>query len=432
MFKKLTAVTLAAVMLLMPMTASAVTWGDIIDEMWYDGEYDDGKTCAKLDLETQTITVEKGNITPDKEGNVSIYFDKYCQNVIEKIIFDDVTITSNGWLDLIALEDANGQIAFTENTVINHEGPIWISADEGGKIEVVNNSNQVTLTGDDEYTAAVIINVRNPGQVTVGGNGSFGAEGMHPAIISTDLWQDDGLPSVETMREIYSQIDGAVLGDADARIYDIYMVMDENYESIVQYVWDIEKNDYVRDENGDPIKYIFGEPQPSAPKFPKPSPEELRRREMERKRQKEAIGGVSASPYWVKQLFLGYRSLNLRLYIGGEQVNFRERLGWLVEEGAKRLNLRVNTENPENVTMRFDEEVLDILDRAEISTLVLQDKSSDAIMTYRVSDLRAAYEKYGLNGTDLLVVGGENDDVMKIGADGQMVPVEQETEAAAA
>ena len=47
-----------------------------------------------------------------------------------------------------------------------------------------------------------------------------------------------------------------------------------------------------------------------------------------------------------------------------------------------------------------------------------------AVMQYNVSDLRAAYDQYGLNDADQLVVGGMDDDVMKIGADGQLVPVE--------
>ena len=47
-----------------------------------------------------------------------------------------------------------------------------------------------------------------------------------------------------------------------------------------------------------------------------------------------------------------------------------------------------------------------------------------AVMQYNVSDLRAAYDQYGLSDADQLVVGGMDDDVMKIGADGQLVPVE--------
>ena len=52
------------------------------------------------------------------------------------------------------------------------------------------------------------------------------------------------------------------------------------------------------------------------------------------------------------------------------------------------------------------------------------DKENTPVMQYNVSDLRGAYDQYGLDGEDLLVVGGMNDDVMKIGADGQLVPVE--------
>ena len=45
-------------------------------------------------------------------------------------------------------------------------------------------------------------------------------------------------------------------------------------------------------------------------------------------------------------------------------------------------------------------------------------------MQYNVSDLRAAYDGFGLDDADQLVVGGADDDVMKIGADGRLVPVE--------
>ena len=74
--------------------------------------------------------------------------------------------------------------------------------------------------------------------------------------------------------------------------------------------------------------------------------------------------------------------------------------------------------------MRFDEKVLEVLERTNITTVTLLNKSGAAVMQYNVSDLRAAYDGFGLDGADQLVVGGADDDVMKIGADGQLVPVE--------
>ena len=88
------------------------------------------------------------------------------------------------------------------------------------------------------------------------------------------------------------------------------------------------------------------------------------------------------------------------------------------------LGFDVNDENPEKLTMRFDEKVLEVLERTNITTVTLLNRSGAAVMQYNVSDLRAAYDQYGLSDADQLVVGGMDDDVMKIGADGQLVPVE--------
>ena len=153
-----------------------------------------------------------------------------------------------------------------------------------------------------------------------------------------------------------------------------------------------------------------------------PSEEEIRH-DMEMKRQAEAIGGVYGSPYWIKQLYLGYHSYNLRLLIDGQPVTMRERLNWNADK-SKGISLRVNTVAPEKLTMRFDEKVLEVFERTNITTVTLLDKNGAAMMQYNVSDLRAAYDQYGLNDADQLVVGGVDDDVMKIGADGQLVPVE--------
>ena len=159
------------------------------------------------------------------------------------------------------------------------------------------------------------------------------------------------------------------------------------------------------------------------PAEPMDTSEEALRHEMEMKRQEEAIGGVYGSPYWIKQLYLGYHSYNLRLLIDGQPVTMRERLNWNADK-SKGISLRVNTVAPEKLTMRFDEKVLEVLERTNITTVTLLNKSGAAVMQYNVSDLRAAYDQYGLSDADQLVVGGMDDDVMKIGADGQLVPVE--------
>ncbi len=155
-----------------------------------------------------------------------------------------------------------------------------------------------------------------------------------------------------------------------------------------------------------------------------PSEEQIRH-EMEEKRKAEAIGGVFGSPYWLKQLYLGYMSLNLRLYEDGAQLNFKETISWLKSGETKQIALRVENADVQKLTMRLDEWAIAKLEQAYIAQITLQNAKGEAVMTYSVADLRAAYDQYGLNDRDQLVVGGMDDEVMKIGADGQMVPVEE-------
>ena len=184
------------------------------------------------------------------------------------------------------------------------------------------------------------------------------------------------------------------------------------YNVIVTLTWEDENGEHWKDFI---VTRTVGEDEG-------PSEEEIRH-DMEMKRQAEAIGGVYGSPYWIKQLYLGYHSYNLRLLIDGQPVTMRERLNWNADK-SKGISLRVNTVAPEKLTMRFDEKVLEVFERTNITTVTLLDKNGAAVMQYNVSDLRAAYDQYGLNDADQLVVGGMDDDVMKIGADGQLVPVE--------
>ena len=120
---------------------------------------------------------------------------------------------------------------------------------------------------------------------------------------------------------------------------------------------------------------------------------------------------------------MGYHSYNLCLFIDQKQVNFRERVHWIGDQ-LKGITLRVNTVEPQNITMRFDERVLDVFERTNIAVVTLVDKNGDTIMEYYVEDLRSVYDQYKLNNRDLMVVGGADDEVMKI-VKGKMTPIEE-------
>ena len=56
MFKKVIALSTAAMILLTPMSASAVSWGEVISGLKTKGSYTDGKMTATKDGDTYTFT----------------------------------------------------------------------------------------------------------------------------------------------------------------------------------------------------------------------------------------------------------------------------------------------------------------------------------------------------------------------------------------
>ena len=353
----------------------------------------------------------------------------------------DVTVINNGEADRMYVSagengtlnvENNGRLTGDGKTLITIEwedgefsrelsGELSIDAwDKGATVNVTNNgSAAAAFIGAADGANA---NLKNDGQI---GNGegvplsSYAAEdgrltvtgsgSLEPYTLKMEdgtertvsmIAQFGGNPSAE---EIKRRVGEMVQFDSPGDYLVMVITEDENGEEVFHYV-------PVHIENPQDFEDEYYE----AAQF---------RHEMEMKRQEEAIGGVYGSPYWVKQLYLGYHSYNLRLFVGETRENFREKLSWSAD-GSKGVSLRVNDENPEKLTMRFDEKVLEVLERTNITTVTLLNKSGAAVMQYNVSDLRAAYDQYGLSDADQLVVGGMDDDVMKIGADGQLVPVE--------
>ena len=353
----------------------------------------------------------------------------------------DVTVINNGEADrMYGSAGENGTLNVENNGRLTGDGKTWITIewedgeisrelsgelgidawDKGATINVTNNGSAATAFIGAADGANV--GLRNDGQIgngediplssyaaengrlTVTGNGS-----LEPYTLKMEdgtertvsmIAQFGGNPSAE---EIKRRVGEMVQFDSPGDYLVMVITEDENGEAVFHYVpVHIENQQDFEDEDYEAARF---------------------RHEMEMKRQEEAIGGVYGSPYWVKQLYLGYHSYNLRLFVGGTRENFREKLSWSAD-GSKSVSLRVNDENPEKLTMRFDERVLEVLERTNITTVTLLNKSGAAVMQYNVSDLRAAYDQYGLSDADQLVVGGMDDDVMKISADGQLVPVE--------
>ena len=385
MFKKVIALSTAAMILLTPMSASAVTWGQIASGLQTSNTFKEDKLTVTKDGDTYTFT----------GGEIEFNMDEGFSDSFQKggsFFFNGVQIE---YVDISA-DNGKYYVVLDKDTKVES---VWMSTEENGEVKLVNEG----VIGDESVSAIISGNshLTNKGTLNMGEIGLYDDNNEEHTYsnITAYVWDDvkDG-----TQAEAEKLVDRMFSLDAPGT-YNILVTLD----------W--------KDENGEHhtkefiVTRTVGEDEG-------PSEEEIRH-DMEMKRQAEAIGGVYGSPYWIKQLYLGYHSYNLRLFVGETRENFREKLSWSAG-GSKSVSLRVNDENPEKLTMRFDEKVLEVLERTNITTVTLLNKSGAAVMQYNVSDLRAAYDQYGLSDADQLVVGGMDDDVMKIGADGQLVPVE--------
>ena len=390
MFKKVIALSTAAMILLTPMSASAVSWGEVISGLKTKGSYTDGKMTATKDGDTYTFT------GGELEG-VSI--SSYWLDANGKIYFNGVQ------MDVLSIYADEGKYY----VVLNKDkktGSVWMDTGENGEAKLVNEGT----IGGGAYTSVVVndnSHLTNKGTLKTG-------EGEYYPTIDCEYVKEEKQIISNVSAYAWDHVKNGTQEEAEKLVDRMFSFETPGtYTVIATLNWE--------DENGDPhhkdfiVTRTVGEDEG-------PSEEEIRH-DMEMKRQAEAIGGVYGSPYWIKQLYLGYHSYNLRLLIDGQPVTMRERLNWNADK-SKGISLRVNTVAPEKLTMRFDEKVLEVFERTNITTVTLLDKNGAAVMQYNVSDLRAAYDQYGLNDADQLVVGGVDDDVMKIGADGQLVPVE--------
>ena len=459
MMKKAAAITLSTVLLLQPMTASAVTWKNIINGLRNSGtnrytedgttiEKDGdsyivsggiltGTTWIKLDdfNDWRKILFKEINIEEDimaelddgKEYSIDIDEKTNAENVhITVRNKTKIDVKNNGEITniWIKLDDAsaefvnNGTISYewlgTENGgqggKLNAENngmaySVWIAANDDGIIRLVNtgvivyckdfDSFLVETKGDNSH-----VNIINSGTVVPMdvGNGSDNA--FIELLVDKDA----------TREEMMEQLNRLELNNMNGN----------NNVLVERYYW--QEVDGIFEMVITGYEFINYSDTTDQPTF-EVSKYDQERHEMEEKRKAEAIGGVYGSPYWVKQLYLGYHSLNLRLFVGEQQSNFKQSLSWM-PDSTKQLTLRVNTDAPEKLTMRLDEKVLETLERTEFSVITLLDKSGNAVMQYSLSDLRSAYDQYGLSGEDQLVVGGANDDVMKI-VNGEMKPIEE-------
>lgn len=134
---------------------------------------------------------------------------------------------------------------------------------------------------------------------------------------------------------------------------------------------------------------------------------------------RRAYLGVSASDKWLAQARIGGLLLNLRLFTPeGKGINFEEKLG-PASTGGKDICLYMRQNNTEGgMLLQLDQKAVDVLERVNITQIVVVDYEYYIQNIYQVADLAALREALALAEAEQLCVSGEEDPVSVVSADG--------------
>lgn len=152
MFKKVLAMTLALVVLLMPMTASAVTWDTIMTSLRNSNTYKDGSTTATV--KGDTITVSGGDVQDivindggkyvfngiSIQGQ-SLVLSPYNGELIDLTLDKDTEFDTSLFALSIFFSGDNSEARIHNDTTIVGPGESFF-------IDFVGEGNKVTVDGD--------------------------------------------------------------------------------------------------------------------------------------------------------------------------------------------------------------------------------------------------------------------------------------------
>ena len=112
---------------------------------------------------------------------------------------------------------------------------------------------------------------------------------------------------------------------------------------------------------------------------------------------RRAYLGVSASDKWLAQARIGGLLLNLRLFTPeGKGINFEEKLG-PASTGGKDICLYMRQNNTEGgMLLQLDQKAVDVLERVNITQIVVVDYEYYIQNIYQVADLAALREALAL------------------------------------
>ena len=135
--------------------------------------------------------------------------------------------------------------------------------------------------------------------------------------------------------------------------------------------------------------------------------------QLEHRRQLQAVGGITASPYWLKQGFLCGRSISLRLFevekpMLPTQLIFKERLRYAQDgSGVKELLLTLNRE-ASHVELRVGSDALELFERADIARIIVRDVNKNTIQVYERKDIEDIIRYFALTDGEVICLQGED------------------------
>lgn len=320
-------------------------------------------------------------------------------------------------LGMYLSKNSDGSLTLTENSSVNGTDAwnyIYSTSDSGAVITNYSDLNNLMLTafngGYAEFDntngtiGEVVLRVDEGSAIEF--NGTDRVESSEVYVTTSNELSTEQLKGIA---ETYGALGGIILFqmDENGECLGVYEVTEEG--ELILLDWEIEEDE--EDE----------EPEPE------PDPIELQR-------QAEGIGGVTTSPVWNWQGYLGHSSKPMWIYVNGEKVLMRQRLFWL-GDSTKNHTCRINVAEPDpaSIELRVGLDMLRTAQRAEISVISILDKDSNPIAQFAVSDLLGAFEQYGLEEGELLCVSADPDaEVMKVTLDGEYLPLEEAEEENAA
>lgn len=134
---------------------------------------------------------------------------------------------------------------------------------------------------------------------------------------------------------------------------------------------------------------------------------------LEHKRQQQAVGGVTGSPYWLWQAFICGRSIDLRLFdmeydVLSTQLLFKERIRYAENGSGEKELLLTLYRAADAVELRMGSDAFEMLDRVGIETIIIRDRKFNTLFTYDCSEIKAAFDYFGLEQNEYICLQGDN------------------------